>query len=97
MSRGGNKRKNAQARIATLQAKKRYGLLVAAAAFIGLAACISIKIMLQSYGFEWANSTFANMGIFILAIVAAGVAGWGTRSWTKARNEIRVIESRSKK
>lgn len=97
MSRGGNKRKNAQVRIATLKVKKRNGLLVAAAAFIGLVAFISVKLMLMSYGFEWANSDFANMGIFILAMVAAGVAGWGTRSWNKARNEILAIEGRSKK
>lgn len=96
MGRGGNK-KNAQIRVANLQIKKRNGILVAVAAFIGLAVIIALKLMLQGQGFEWLNSTFANMGIFIVAIVCAGIAGWGTRTWNRARKEIAIIQSRSKK
>ena len=97
MGRGGNKKRNAQVRIAHLQIKKRNGILVAVAAFVGLAVVIALKLTLQGQGFEWLNSTFGNMGIFILAIVCAGIAGWGTRTWNRARKEIAIIESRSKK
>lgn len=96
MGRGGNKKKNAQIRVANLQIKKRNGILVAVAAFVGLAVVIALKLMLQG-NMEWLNSTFANMGMFILAIVCAGIAGWGTRTWNRARKEIAIIESRSKK
>lgn len=96
MGRGGNKKKNAQIRVANLQIKKRNGILVAVAAFVGLAVVIALKLMLQG-SMEWLNSTFANMGMFILAIVCAGIAGWGTRTWNRARKEIAIIESRSKK
>lgn len=97
MSRGGKKRKNAQIKIAQLEIKKRNGLMVAAAAFVGLAALIALKLTLEGQGVEWANSTFANMGLFVMAVVAAGVAGWGTRSWRKSRDEIRRLQGNFKK
>lgn len=97
MGRGGNKKKNAQIRVAHLQIKKRNGLLVAVAAIVGMAVIIALKLTLQGQGIEWLNSTFGNMGIFIIAIVCAGIAGWGTRTWSRARKEIATIQSRSKK
>lgn len=97
MSRGGNKRKNAQVKVAQLEIKKRNGLVVAVAVFVALAVIIGLKLSFEAQGVEWAATPFANLTLFVLAVVAAGVAGWGTRTWKRARDEIRVIEKRSKK
>ena len=97
MSRGGNRRKNAQVKVAQLELKKRNGVIVAVAAFVGLAVLIALKLGFEAQGAEWAASPIASLALFILAVVAAGVAGWGTRTWRRSRDEIRVIQSRSKK
>lgn len=94
MGRGNNKKKAIQAQIYQLQQQKKAGMARAVAAFVGLAALISLKLALQGQGFEWANSTFANMLLFVLAIVAAGVAGMGTRAWQKARTQISQLEKK---
>ena len=94
MGRGNNKKKAVMNQIAQLEDKKRNGMLRAVIAFAGLAFLIWIKLTLQGQGVEWANSTFANLALFILAIVAAGVAGMGTRAWQKARTEIAQLQKK---
>lgn len=81
-----------QRQIALLQIKKRNGLMRAIVAFVAMAVVIMIKLYFQGEGAEWANTSFANMGIFILAIVAAAVAGMGTRSWKKASDQVKELE-----
>ena len=97
MSRGGAKKKNAQVRIAHLEIKKRNGIIVAVAAFVGLAVVIALKLTFQYQGVEWLNAPAANLSLFILAVICAGIAGWGTRAWRRARNEIQILERRTKK
>lgn len=94
MGRGGNKKKAIMNQIAQLETKKRNGMMRAVVAFAGLAFLIWIKLMLQGQGVEWVSSTFANLALFILAIVAAGVAGMGTRAWQRARTEIARLEKK---
>lgn len=97
MSRGGNKKKNAQVKIAQLEIKKRNGLIVAVAVFVALAVVIALKLSFEAQGAAWAQSPIASLGLFILAIVAAGVAGWGTRTWKRSRDEIRTLQGKFKK
>lgn len=97
MSKGTKKQARAQAKIMQLEIKKRNGILIAVAAFVCMVVVIALKLFFQyQLNAEWANSTFASMGLFLGAIVAAGFAGWGTRSWRKARDEIREIETKYK-
>lgn len=97
MARGTKKQAKAQAKIMQLEIKKRNGLLVAVTAFVCMIVIIALKLFFQyQMNAEWADTAFASMGLFITAIVAAGVAGWGTRSWRKARDEIRLIQSKYK-
>ena len=98
MAKGPSKKQNkAQLKIAQLEIKKRNGLLVCVAAFVGVAVVIALKLFFQyQMGLEWANSQFASLGLFIIAVVGAGFAGWGTRSWRKARDEIRMLQDKYK-
>lgn len=98
MSKGPSKKQNkAQLKIAQLEIKKRNGLFITAAAFVGVAVIIALKLFFQyQLGAEWASSMFASYGLFLIAIVGAGFAGWGTRTWRKARDEIRMIQGKYK-
>lgn len=92
MSRGSNKQKKIRQEIAHLESQKKIGLLRAIASFLGLFILIALKTTFQMQGQEWANSMYVNLGLFILALVAAGVAGLGTRKWSLARKEISRLE-----
>lgn len=97
MSRGSNKKKQRENQIAELKIKKRNGLMRAIVAFVGLAVCIFIKLSLTNMGFEWANSNVANMIIFVLALVAAGIAGFGSRDWMRSKQKIAQIRAQMKR
>lgn len=92
MSRVSNKQKKIRQEIAHLESQKKIGLLRAIASFLGLFILIALKTTFQMQGQEWANSMYVNLGLFILALVAAGVAGLGTRKWSLARKEISRLE-----
>lgn len=97
MARKSNKKRLLQEQIAELEIRKRNGLMRAVAAFVGLAVIIAVKLSLEGQGVEWASSTFANLGLFVLAVVAAGVAGMGTRAWRKSRDQIQTLKNKCKK
>lgn len=97
MGRGGSKKKRVADQIAELEIQKRNGLMRAVVAFVGLAAVIACKVALTNGGVAWANTNFANIAIFVLALVAAGVAGFGSRDWMKARDRIRELQSKLRK
>lgn len=83
-------------RISELKIIKRSGMLRAVAAFVCMVAVIAVYVTFQAQGAEWANSMFGSMVLFILAIIAAGVAGLGTRRWKKARDEIAQLQNKLK-
>ena len=83
-------------RIAELKIIQRSGMMRAVAAFVGMAAIIAIYLAFQFQGAEWANSMFGSMALFILAIIAAGIAGLGTRRWKLARKEMEELKKRLK-
>ncbi len=96
MGRGG-KKKNAQAQIAELEIEKRNGMMRAIVAFVGLAVLIACKLALAGAGVAWVQTNVANIGIFVIALVAAGVAGLGARDWMRARERIAQLRSKTKK
>ena len=88
--------KDIRNRISELKIIKRSGLMRAVAAIVGMAVIIAVYLTFQAQGAEWANSTFGSMGLFILAIVAAGIAGLGTRRWKLAKNEMDELQKKLK-
>lgn len=94
---GSGKKRRLQEEIVQLEIKKRNGMMRAAAAFVGMAVLIAIKVGFSLQGAQWANTEIANLVIFLLAIVAAGIAGIGTRDWSRARNELRAKQAKLKK
>lgn len=95
MSRG-HRRKEAQAKIAQLTIRKRSGIVIAVASVAIMALLIAIKLNFQMQGAAWANTQWASMGIFICAIVAAGFAGYGTRTWKRSNDEIKRLQGKLK-
>lgn len=91
------KQRRLENEIAQLKIKKRNGLMRAAAAFVAMVVIIALKTSFTTAGYEWANTQIANMGIFILALVAAGVVGIGTRDWNRAKKAIEAREQQMSK
>lgn len=87
----GKSKKQAQ-RIAELQVRKRTGLVRTIFAIVLFAALIVVKTTLVSMGVEWANSTPVNGGFFALALVFAGIAGWGSRTWAIANRQLKDLQ-----
>lgn len=83
-------------RITELKIIKRNGMMRAVAAFVGMAVLIAVYVTFQAQGAEWTRTSFASLGLFMLAIVAAAIAGMGTRRWRKAKDEIASLESKLK-
>ena len=92
MASNSKKSKRLQNEIAQLTIKKRNGMMRAVGAFVAIFVLIALKTGFTTAGYEWANTQIANMGIFILALVAAGVVGIGTRDWNRARKAIAARE-----
>ncbi len=80
-------------RIQELEVKKRSGMLQAVAAFVIMVVLIFIKTTFSAMGAEWADAFATNAVIFILALVAAGFAGYGTRRWNRARKELDQLKA----
>ncbi|MCI9129297.1 MAG: hypothetical protein HFJ65_03115 [Eggerthellaceae bacterium] len=87
MSKKDKKGRRAE-RIQELEIRKRAGMIQAIAAFVVMVVLILIKTTATTAGAEWANTMVANAFVFICALVAAGVAGYGTRKWNLARKEL---------
>lgn len=86
------KKQRLENEIAQLEIKKRNGLMRGMAAFVGMIVIIVLKTGFTMAGYEWANTELVNMGMFVLSLVAAGVAGIGMRDWQRARVAIRARE-----
>lgn len=94
------KRKMSQAairnEIALLTIKKRNGLIQAIAAFAGMIVIIVLKIYLEGINFPWASGYVGSIAIWVIAIIAAAIAGMGTRSWRKAKDQIKRLSTQLK-
>ena len=87
-----NSKKHAQ-QIAELEVKKRSGLVRMIAAIVIFAALIVVKTTLVSSGAEWANTTVAYGAFFALALIFAGVAGWGSYAWSNANRKLKQLQN----
>lgn len=94
MSRGAKKQKQIQAEIAELELKKRNGLMRCIAAIVIFIVLIIVKVTLVNQNVEWASSDFANIAIFVLALVFAGICGMGSRAWVNAKRQIEALQER---
>lgn len=94
MARGGNKKAKLQQQIAQLDLKRRNGMMRCIAAIVGFAVLIVLKLSLSSSGAAWADTEVANGVFFVMALVAAGIAGIGSRDWKRARDEIAALSQR---
>ncbi|WP_165061469.1 MULTISPECIES: hypothetical protein [unclassified Adlercreutzia] len=94
MSRNSKNKAKIKQQIYELKLKKRNGFMRCIAAIVGFAVLIVIKISLSSNGVEWASTTVANAIFFIMALVAAGFAGLGSRDWRHARDEILALNQK---
>ena len=83
-------------RITELRIIKRSGMIRAVAAFVGMAAIIAVYLTFQYQGAAWANSMIGSMILFICALVAAGIAGLGTRRWKRSKDEIEELQKKLK-
>lgn len=88
--------KDIKRQINELNIVKRSAMMRAVAAIVGMAALIAVFLTLQAQGFEFANSQFGNLFLFILAVVASGIAGMGTRKWKRAKDKITYLEKNLK-
>lgn len=94
MGRGIKGKARLQQREGELELAKRNGMMRCIAAIICFTVLIIVKLSLVYSGVEWANSMAANAAIFILALVAAGFAGIGTRDWRRAKDELEGIRQK---
>lgn len=86
------KGKNRAQRISALEVKQRSGFIQMMGAIGACVVIIVAKLNLTAIGAEWANSMVVNAVIFISALVLAGVAGYGSRNWYRARKELRALQ-----
>ena len=90
MAKGKSKKR--QQEIAELQVKKRSGLVRMIFAIVFFAALIFVKTSLVNMGVAWANTEIANGAFFMLALVFAGIAGWGSRAWSVANRKLKDLQ-----
>ncbi len=97
MARMSNKKAKLQQQIAELDLKRRNGMMRCIAAIVGFAVLIVLKLSLSSNGAAWVDTTVANGIFFVMALVAAGIAGIGSRDWRRARMEIAALSQKLRK
>ncbi len=94
MGRSSTKKKRLLERKAELDVKRRNGLVRVIAAIVIFVVAASIKTAAATSGAAWATNAMVNMGFFMGVLVLAGVAGYGSRDYRRASNEIRAIEEK---
>ncbi|WP_251213028.1 hypothetical protein [Adlercreutzia murintestinalis] len=87
MGRTSTKKAKLQQQIDELELKKRNGMMRCIVAIVCFIVLIVLKLTLQGSGVEFVNTVQANGVFFVIALVAAGFAGIGSRDWARARRE----------
>lgn len=94
MSKGVKKKQRMAAELEELSLKKRSGLIrviIAVAVFVVVTA---VKETAVAQGVELASDMFVNAAFYIMALVLAGVAGYGARDYVRANNQMRAIQAK---
>ena len=93
MGKGPGKKK-IQSEIAELEIEKRHGLIRLVAGIVLFIIAAALKQWFMVQGAEWANSTFANLFIFMFAVAMALVAGLGSRDYMRAHDKINRLRNK---
>lgn len=94
MSKGVKKKQRMEAELEELLLKKRSGLIrviIAVAVFVVVTA---VKEAAVAQGVALASDMFVNAAFYIMALVLAGVAGYGARDYVRANNQMRDIKAK---
>lgn len=94
MSKGVKKKQRMEAELEELSLKKRSGLIrviIAVAVFVVVTA---VKEAAVAQGVALASDMFVNAAFYIMALVLAGVAGYGARDYVRANNQMRDIQAK---
>lgn len=97
MARSSTKKAKLQQQLGELELKRRNGFMRCIAAIVGFAVLIVLKLTLSSSGAAWVDTTVANAVFFAMALVAAGIAGIGSRDWKRAKTEMEALQQRLRK
>lgn len=89
------KRRNLE-RIAELELKKRNGLMRVVAAIVAFVVITAVKEICVAQGVEMASHMVVNAMFYLTALVLAGVAGFGSRDYARANNEIKALREKIK-
>lgn len=94
MGRGVQKKKRIAHEIEALKIKRRNGMMRLIAAIVAFVVVTAVKEALVYQGFQLASDIIVNGLFFMFVVVMAGVAGWGSRDYMRANNEIRALEQK---
>ena len=94
MGRSAKKQARIEQQIAELDLARHNGLMRCIASIVCFTVLIIVKLSLTTAGVEWANTVWANGALFVLALVAAGFAGIGSRDWRRAKTEMEGLEQK---
>lgn len=94
MGRASNKKQRLQAQLEECELKKRSGIVRVIASVVIFVVVTAVKQFAIVQGVELASHMVANMAFYIMALVLAGVAGYGARDWMRANNEMRAIQAK---
>lgn len=98
MGRGSGKKSSKKQRvleeIAELEVKKRNGLMRVLGAIIAFVVITAVKESLVAQGVAIASDMFVNALFYITALVLAGVAGFGSRDYMRASNQLRATREK---
>ena len=96
MAQVSNKKRRQLEQIEQLELKKRSGLVRVLAAIVAFVVVTAVKESCVAAGIALASDMFVNIAFYLLALVLAGVAGFGSRDYMRASNAIRDIQAKMK-
>ena len=86
-----NKKQRLEAELVEQEAKRRGGLIKLIVSIGGFVVLLIVRQYFASAGAEWVSNPIVSFSFFVLAVVAAAVAGLGGRDFARARARINQI------
>lgn len=94
MGHGGNKKQRLRKELEEAQLRKRSGLIRLILAIVIFIVVTAIKQAAVVAGVAIASHMVTNAAFYIMALVLAGVAGYGARDYVRANNDIRALNAK---